>query len=370
MRKILFFTSFPPPNTGQTVTTQLIYRLLENEFTLNKINTIDINRLDRESGIFSPMYFLIYLRRFLLLIKELLIFKPYYVYLTYSSTKLGLYRDVISVLFIKLFFPRANIITHIHSGNYSLNFNSGLYQFLFRILIKYTYQFIFLSKSLNHCKSLLRKEQIVYLSNTIGNNIIFEGKEIQNKRDLRMRRDIFQIVFISNMIESKGFYDLAKAVSLLESNFRVKVDFVGGWKNEIDRKNFIDFIKQLNIYEICEVHGGVSERSIIKEFLNRADAFVLPTYYPIEAQPISIIEALNSGTPVIATNHASIPEMITNNYDGFLVPINRPDIIADKIKILYKPKTWKQFSINARKNYQLNFSPEVFGQNIKSIFND
>ena len=63
--------------------------------------------------------------------------------------------------------------------------------------------------------------------------------------------------------------------------------------------------------KICEVHGGVSERSIIKEFLNRADAFVLPTYYPIEAQPISIIEALNSGTPVIATNHASIPEMIT-----------------------------------------------------------
>jgi len=369
MKKILFFTSFPPPNTGQTVTTQLIYRILKTEFKVYNINTIDINRLDRKSGVFSSIYFFTYVQKLFLLIKALLITKPDYIYLTYSSTKLGLFRDVISVVFIKLFFARVDIISHIHSGNYSLNFNSGFYQYLFNILIKYTYRFLFLSKSLNHCKLLLRKEQIVYLANTISKDIIFDDEEIQDKQRKRMKRDLFHIVFISNMIESKGFYDLAKAISLLDAKFRLKVDFVGGWKNEIDRKKFVDYISSLKIHKMCKIHNSVTDRSIVKDFFSRADAFILPTYYSIEAQPISIIEAINSGTPVIATQHASIPEMIRNNHDGFLVPIKRPDIIAEKIKILYDVKTWKTFSTYARDQYQLNFSPDVFRKNIKSIFN-
>lgn len=60
--KILFFTAFPPPNTGQTIATKLIYESIDPYFSLNKINIVDKKRLSRDSGKFSLSVFSFYVR--------------------------------------------------------------------------------------------------------------------------------------------------------------------------------------------------------------------------------------------------------------------------------------------------------------------
>ena len=70
-----------------------------------------------------------------------------------------------------------------------------------------------------------------------------------------------------------------------------------------------------------------------EKLYSEADIFLLPTYYLGEGQPISIIEALSYGLPVISTNFRGIPEQIKNNENGI------PHIfLSDRLFILSKVK--------------------------------
>jgi glycosyltransferase involved in cell wall biosynthesis len=54
--------------------------------------------------------------------------------------------------------------------------------------------------------------------------------------------------------------------------------------------------------------------------LAEADIFVLPSKYPLEGQPLAILEAMAEGLPVVATPRAAIPDMVVDGVTGFLVP--------------------------------------------------
>ena len=75
-------------------------------------------------------------------------------------------------------------------------------------------------------------------------------------------------------------------------------------------------------------HGGVTDRARIKALYLDADVFLLPSYYPTEAQPLTIIEALNAGTPVVVTRHSGIPEMVRGDKEALFVPPRAPDTSA------------------------------------------
>jgi glycosyltransferase involved in cell wall biosynthesis len=89
------------------------------------------------------------------------------------------------------------------------------------------------------------------------------------------------------------------------------------------------------------------------------DVFLLPTYYPSEAQPLTIIEALNAGCPVVATAHASIPNMVRDGVEGSLVPPRAPEAIADAVEVMRETGTWRSRSRAARARYVDRFSPQA-----------
>jgi glycosyltransferase involved in cell wall biosynthesis len=102
----------------------------------------------------------------------------------------------------------------------------------------------------------------------------------------------------------------------------------------------------------------VRERARIRELLVRAHAFVLPTYYTREAQPRSIIEALNAGTPVVVTRHRSIPEYVFDDVNGFLVPMRSPEAVAHAIRRLMDRNVWKRMALSARQSYEDGFETD------------
>ena len=67
-------------------------------------------------------------------------------------------------------------------------------------------------------------------------------------------------------------------------------------------------------------------RTDIGQLLARADLYVLPSLY--EGLPNAVIEAMASGTPVIATDVAGTPEIVAPGLDGWLVRPGRPDELA------------------------------------------
>ena len=94
----------------------------------------------------------------------------------------------------------------------------------------------------------------------------------------------------------------------------------------------------------------------------------MPTYYAIEAQPLSIIEAFNAATPVISTIHASIPDMIDNGLNGYLVPKQSPHEIADSIIKLAQFDIWKPMALKARHKYIQCYTNDILLQKLIRFF--
>lgn len=70
----------------------------------------------------------------------------------------------------------------------------------------------------------------------------------------------------------------------------------------------------------------LGERTDVLELLNRADVFILPSLY--EGMPMTIIEAMGTGLPIIATNVGGIPTMIEHDVDGYLVECDEEELVA------------------------------------------
>jgi len=111
--------------------------------------------------------------------------------------------------------------------------------------------------------------------------------------------------------------------------------------------------------------NNLTGRVIHKEFdleempcvYDAADLFVLASEN--ETFGLAYIESMACATPVIGTNVGGVPEVITDNYDGFLVEPNNPSILTQKIeKLLYDENNRKEFIKNGLKTVKRKFSTE------------
>jgi N-acetyl-alpha-D-glucosaminyl L-malate synthase BshA len=78
-------------------------------------------------------------------------------------------------------------------------------------------------------------------------------------------------------------------------------------------------------------------RSDIPERLKCIDTLVLCS--ETESAPLTILEAMSSGLPVVATNVGGIPEIVEHGRNGFLVPLKHPEDIAERLLELNADKT-------------------------------
>jgi len=70
-------------------------------------------------------------------------------------------------------------------------------------------------------------------------------------------------------------------------------------------------------------------RSDVPQLLRCADTLVLPS--ETESAPLTILEAMSTGLPVIATRVGGVPEIVEDGRTGFLVPLKHPEDIAEKV---------------------------------------
>jgi glycosyltransferase involved in cell wall biosynthesis len=75
--------------------------------------------------------------------------------------------------------------------------------------------------------------------------------------------------------------------------------------------------------------AGPLRRADVAEVIAAHDALVFPSWYEGEGMPGSVIEAMQSGLPVIATRWRSLPELVQHERNGLLVPPRDVDALAD-----------------------------------------
>jgi glycosyltransferase involved in cell wall biosynthesis len=92
--------------------------------------------------------------------------------------------------------------------------------------------------------------------------------------------------------------------------------------------------EQLGLADSVQLLGALSPKEV-REELARADVFCLPTF--AEGLPVSIMEAMAVGVPVVTTYISGIPELVTDGVTGYVVPAARADLLADALIAALQP---------------------------------
>ncbi len=132
---------------------------------------------------------------------------------------------------------------------------------------------------------------------------------------------------IANLYPTKGLQYLIEAASnLLKDNPDLIFMIIGEGD---ERKKLESLIKQYNLTDNFFLLGNIKDAY---KYLKAFDIFVLPSVK--EGWPYTLLEALRAGLPIIATRVGGIPEIITDNENGLLVPPANPDSLQKAIKKL------------------------------------
>lgn len=116
--------------------------------------------------------------------------------------------------------------------------------------------------------------------------------------------NLTRITTLGVLGQRKGYFDLIQLAADLRNEMNsLPFIFIGGG----DVEKFRSLVRERGLENVVEVTGQVGDTERIR-ILKKSDIFLLPTY--AEGQPISILEAMAAGLPVISTTVGSIPEII------------------------------------------------------------
>jgi len=142
--------------------------------------------------------------------------------------------------------------------------------------------------------------------------------------NLLPRREQFLILFVGHAGVQKGFIDLLAAYRLLRHPNK-RLLLIGTLSSPAK-----ELLNNCNLEGI--EHLGPIPNAQLSDYYNQASVFVLPSIQ--EGLAMVIGEAMACGCPVIASTNTGASELITDGQEGFVVPIRRPDMIADRMQQL------------------------------------
>jgi glycosyltransferase involved in cell wall biosynthesis len=178
------------------------------------------------------------------------------------------------------------------------------------------------------------------------------------KKD-KIKKD--SIVFIGSLIKRKGIEELVKSINILHSkgyNYSLKI-IGSGSKRSYER------IKKIAGSHV-ELKGHCTA-PVIAQNMAKAKFFVLPSY--IENSPNSLLEAMATGTPSIASSAGGISSLVDDYKTGFLLKEISPYSIAEKVMELHN--RWEllcEVSKNSRKFIFENNYPGVVAEIILKTY--
>jgi len=357
--KILFLLHLPPPIHGSTVVGKNIKesKRINNSFDCRFINlgtSKNINEIGKK-GIFKMLRYLAILKN---LLNQLMHFKPNLVYLAITAKGKAFYKDALIALIIKLF--GFKIVYHFHNKGVSSRQDSFIDNLLYRLVFKNA-EIILLSKLLfSDVKKYISPRHVHYCPNGIPyvSDIIKRSNE----------KDKTQLLFFSNLIESKGVFELLEACQILKRrSLLFHCNFVGEI-GDVSKNKFVSKVKELGLNEVITYWGakyGNEKNTIYKD----ADIFVLPTYY--ETFGIVILEAMMHKLPVISTFEGAIPEIVKDGITGILVHQNNVIELADKLEVLIKnPMLRQRMGREGQNRYMEKFTIDNFENNLITILKE
>lgn len=171
---------------------------------------------------------------------------------------------------------------------------------------------------------------------------------------------IFAILHIGRFMKVKNHEILIRAfATFVKKNPCSKLQLLGEGEMFDEMQNLA---KTLDVADKVEFLGLQSN---VYPFLHKADVFCLPSEY--EGVPMTLIEAMGTGLPIIASNVGGIPDMLTNNEDALLIKPTS-DELNEAMERLYQSDTLREKFGKKVKKKAIVFSSEEMAKRYERIY--
>jgi glycosyltransferase involved in cell wall biosynthesis len=167
----------------------------------------------------------------------------------------------------------------------------------------------------------------------------------------------FTILCVARLVEKKGLDILVEACHRLaerELSFRCWIVGKGRMRQQLDRQ-----IKTSKLRRHVQLLGPHTQEEVLERY-RAASLVVLPCVEGPDGNrdglPVSIIEALACGLPVVTTPMTGIPEVVRHDHNGLLVPPGDAGALAAAIEsVIRHPDLRARLAANARPSVEASF---------------
>jgi len=183
-------------------------------------------------------------------------------------------------------------------------------------------------------------------------------------KDKKFVKDELRIFYLSNLMKEKGIFCLLNALKNLEKNNIIYKAKIAGNIDQKYSKEILNLFTELKNTEYIGIVNGDDKKNL----LEWGNVFVLPTFYKMEGQPISILEAMATTNLVVTTNHAGISDVFQDKINGYFVEKNNENSIQKILSYLAANKSELKKIAEYNKTFFLNnFTVDIFKKNLLEI---
>lgn len=324
--KIVYIAPLPPPLAGHSLAAKVLHDHLQLS---HEVAAVDFNKESFVEGIsgFKRVFEVIGILREIARKKK----NADVIYLTISESFAGNVKDIFTYMICRKKLNRMYI--HLHGGSIKrlLWDKYPLLHKINRFFIKKMAGVIISGQSHKEVfADMINQSRIYSIPNFALDELFATDEQINQKF---ADREPLRILYMSNMIDKKGYNELASAYIALPPAIQsqIKLDFAGRFELETQMSEFLEKIAG---FPNMQYHGMVSHQ-VKRDLFIQAHAFCLPTSF-FEGQPISILEAYASGCVVVTTGQSGILDVFTDKLNGFQLQNGKADAIRNTLEDLVK----------------------------------
>lgn len=350
---ILFIAPFPPPIHGASTVSQMIRdsELINNEFKCYYISNSSATTVSNIGKVsVSKAWMLV--KSFLTILWILLTKHIDVCYLAITCAGKGFLKDAPFVLLCKMF--RKKIVIHQHNKGMSLWIDKKPYKWIYPLVYRNT-KVILLSWLLYpDVEKVVKRNQVLICPNGIPQT---------NSLAIERHNAVPRLLFLSNLIESKGVYVLLDACKLLnDKGLSFACDFIGAESKEISASVFQNAVAERGLDGVVVYHG--KKYAADKDaFWRNADIYILPSFN--DCYPLVLLEAMQYQLPIVTTDEGGIPDVVQDGVNGLISERQNAESLATAIeRLLNDGDLRKQLGKKGYELYLQKFTVEVFERNL------
>ena len=357
---VLFIGSLPEPITGQSLACQVFLDELRLHHDVEVVNTSKVglkqgvDSLARVRGVLGILVAVWKVQR-----------RAAVIYLAISESRAGNLKDLL--IYLVCFRRLQRMVVHLHGG-------AGLRQILlghrgaFRLANEFFCRrlggaIVLGPRHMDVFANALPPERIHVVPNFAQDYLFIEPGEIHAKFAFAAP---LRVLFLSNLIPGKGYLELLDAFLALSRAHQegLRIDFAGGFEDDAQRA---EFLQRIRLHPQLRYHGIVGGRAKCALF-QEAHVFCLPTYYPYEGQPISILEAYAAGCAVITTDHSGIGDVFRDEENGWQVAKQSvPALATALVRAISDPQRLRAMALTNRETARREYRTVIYSDRLMRV---